>query len=145
MAKAENKTKATSADPKGFIDSVEHDVRRSDAETLLQVFGEVTGLEPRMWGPSIIGFGRYHYKYESGREGEFLMTGFSPRKANQVVYIMPGYTDHSPVLDRLGKYKIGKSCLYINKLADVDMEVLKEMIRAGFDDMKEKYPDWQPE
>lgn len=141
----ENKTKATSADPKGFIDSVEHDVRRSDAETLLQVFGEVTGLEPRMWGPSIIGFGRYHYKYESGREGEFLMTGFSPRKADQVVYIMPGYTDHSAILDRIGKYKIGKSCLYINKLADVDMGVLKELIRAGFDDMKEKYPDWQPE
>ena len=141
----ENKTKATSADPKGFIDSVEHDVRRSDAETLLQVFGEVTGLEPRMWGPSIIGFGRYHYKYESGREGEFLMTGFSPRKADQVVYSMPGYTDHSAILDRIGKYKIGKSCLYINKLADVDMGVLKELIRAGFDDMKEKYPDWQPE
>lgn len=142
---AENKTKATSVDPTQFVASVDHDVRRADAETLLTLFSEVTQLAPRMWGPSIIGYGRYHYKYDTGREGEFMMTGFSPRKANLVMYIMPGYTDHSAILNWIGKYKIGKSCLYINKLADVDMDVLKELIFAGFEDMKSKYPDWKPE
>ncbi len=145
MAQSDNKTKATSVDPKDFIAAVEHDGRRADAETLLHVFSEVIGLEPRMWGPSIIGYGRYHYKYESGREGEFFMTGFSPRKSNLSIYIMPGYSDHSAILDRIGKHKIGKSCLYINKLADVDLDVLKELITAGFDEMKTKYPDWKPE
>ncbi len=145
MAKAENKTKATSVSPESFIETVEHDVRRADAKVLLDLFADVTQLVPRMWGPSIIGYGRYHYKYESGREGEFMMTGFSPRKANQVIYIMPGYTDHSAVLDRIGKYKIGKSCLYINKLADIDLDVLRELITAGFEDMKSRYPDWKPE
>ena len=141
----ENKTTATSVDPKDYIASLEHDVRCSDAETLLKVFSGVTGLEPRMWGPSIIGYGRYHYKNETGREGEFMMTGFSPRKANLVMYIMPGYTDHSAILGRIGKYKTGKSCLYINKLADVDLDVLNELIAAGFGEMKTKYPDWKPE
>ncbi|HBH91433.1 DUF1801 domain-containing protein [Ponticaulis sp.] len=145
MAKAENKTKATSVSPESFIQTVEHDVRRADAKVLLDLFADVTQLVPRMWGPSIIGYGRYHYKYESGREGEFMMTGFSPRKANQVIYIMPGYTDHSAILDRIGKYKIGKSCLYINKLADIDLDVLRELITAGFEDMKSRYPDWKLE
>ena len=145
MAKAENKTKATSVLPESFIETVEHDVRRADAKLLLDLFADVTQLVPRMWGPSIIGYGRYHYKYESGREGEFMMTGFSPRKANQVIYIMPGYTDHSAILDRIGKYKIGKSCLYINKLADIDLDVLRELIAAGFEDMKSRDPDWKPE
>ena len=145
MAKAENKTKAASVSPESFIQTVEHDVRRADAKVLLDLFADVTQLVPRMWGPSIIGYGRYHYKYESGREGEFMMTGFSPRKANQVIYIMPGYTDHSAILDRIGKYKIGKSCLYINKLADIDLDVLRELITAGFEDMKSRYPDWKLE
>ena len=145
MAKAENKTKATRVSPESFIQTVEHDVRRADAKVLLDLFADVTQLVPRMWGPSIIGYGRYHYKYESGREGEFMMTGFSPRKANQVIYIMPGYTDHSAILDRIGKYKIGKSCLYINKLADIDLDVLRELITAGFEDMKSRYPDWKLE
>ena len=145
MAKAENKTKATSVSPESFIQTVEHDVRRADAKVLLDLFADVTQLVPRMWGPSIIGYGRYHYKYESGREGEFMMTGFSPRKANQVIYIMPGYTDHSAILDRIGKYKIGKSCLYINKLADIDLDVLRELITSGFEDMKSRYPDWKLE
>tara|TARA_B100000678_G_scaffold175301_1_gene146180 strand:- start:3435 stop:3866 length:432 start_codon:yes stop_codon:yes gene_type:complete len=140
---AQNKTQATSVDPEVFIASIGAAVRRADAETLLEIFAEVTGLKPRMWGTSIIGYGRYHYEYESGREGEFLMTGFSPRKAKMVVYVMPGYTDHSAFLDRLGKHKLGKSCLYINKLADVDMDVLKELIAAGFEEMKTRYPDWK--
>lgn len=138
---SENKTKPTDIAPADFIATVEHPTRRSDAETLLDLMARVTGWEPKMWGPAIIGYGEYHYKYESGREGDFMRTGFSPRKQNMVVYIMPGYTDFDPILDRLGKYKKGKSCLYINKLADVDLGVLEELIQAGLDDMAKKYPE----
>jgi len=99
----------------------------------------VTGYAPKMWGPSIIGFGRYHYKYESGREGDWLMVGFSPRKANQVIYLMPGYLDLDDHLSRLGKHKIGKSCLYINKLADVDVSVLEEMVQHAIGVLNENY------
>ncbi|MBO6797566.1 DUF1801 domain-containing protein [Maricaulis sp.] len=137
---SENKTKPTEQSPEDFIASVEHATRRADAQTLLDLMRKITGWDARMWGPAIIGFGEYHYKYESGREGDFMRTGFSPRKANMVVYIMPGYTDFSEILGRLGKHKLGKSCLYINKLADVDMGVLEELIRAGLDDMEKKYP-----
>lgn len=137
---SENKTRPTEMAPADFIATVEHPTRRSDAETLLALMSKVTGWEPKMWGPAIIGYGEYHYKYESGREGDFMRTGFSPRKQNMVVYIMPGYTNFDPILDRLGKHKKGKSCLYINKLADVDLEVLEELIQAGLDDMAKKYP-----
>lgn len=141
MAKAENKTKPTEIDPKDFVAAVESDRRRADAEVLLDFFERVTGLQPKMWGPSLIGYGRYHYKYESGREGDMLMTGFSPRKANLVMYIMPGYRSEAmqEKLSRLGKHKLGKSCLYINKLADVDMDVLEEIVRDGVDYMRENY------
>ena len=139
MAKQENKTKATAVDPRAFLESLDNPARRADAATLLGLFERVTGLTARMWGPSIIGFGRYHYKYESGREGDFLMTGFSPRKANIVCYILPGYADLGDKLARLGKHKIGKSCLYINKLADVDLAVLEEIIRFGLDDVRSRY------
>ncbi len=132
---AENKTQATKQSVEAFLDGVEHDQRRENGRRLLQIFKEVTGFEPRMWGPSIVGFGRYHYRYDSGREGDFMATGFSPRKANMVVYVLPGYSDFGPILDRLGKWKKGKSCLYINKLADVDENVLRELIRAGLDDL----------
>jgi hypothetical protein len=93
-----------------------------------------------MWGPSIIGYGSYRYKYESGHEGEWPRAGFSPRKANLVVYLMPGYEDHAALLKRLGKHKIGKSCLYINKLADVDERVLRELIAKSWKRMAEMYP-----
>ena len=141
MAKAENKTKPTDADPKDFVAAVEPDKKRADAKALLDLFGRVTGLKPKMWGPSIIGYGRYHYKYDSGREGEFMLTGFSPRRANLSVYILPGYRfgDMQEKLSRLGKHKLGKSCLYINKLADVDMDVLEEIVRDGVDYMRENY------
>ena len=145
MSGGENKTQPTSVSPTDFVAQVEHPVRRGDAETLLTLFDEVTGLPPRMWGPSIIGYGRYHYKYESGREGDFLMTGFSPRKANLALYILPGYSDFSEPLSRLGKHKLGKSCLYINKLADVDLNVVRELLSLGFEEMKSRYPDWRPE
>lgn len=135
-----NKTQPTLATPESFIASVDHDGRRKDAETLLDLFRRVTGWTPRMWGPSIVGFGEYHYKYDSGREGDFLATGFSPRKANLSIYIMPGYEDYGDTLSRLGKHKMGKSCLYINKLDDIDLGVLEELIRAGLDDLSKKYP-----
>lgn len=138
---SKNKTQPTQVSPADFIASVDHPVRRADAQVLLEMMTRITGEEPKMWGPSIIGFGQYHYRYDSGREGDFMRTGFSPRKANMVVYILPGYTDFSAILDRLGKHKLGKSCLYINKLDDVDLDVLEELIRAGLADMAAKYPE----
>jgi len=104
------------------------------------MFGDITGWQPKMWGPSIIGFGRYDYVYESGRSGSMCATGFSPRKSNLSLYIMPGYADFGDLLGRLGKHKTGAACLYINKLADVDEDVLADLIRAGLDDLKGKYP-----
>ena len=135
-----NKTQENDADVAAFLDSIEHPVRRADAKVMLEMMGRVTGLPAKMWGAAIVGFGSYHYKYESGREGDNLRVGFSPRKSNLAVYIMPGYTDFSEILARLGKHKKGKSCLNINKLADVDMEVLEELVRAGFADIEAKYP-----
>jgi hypothetical protein len=144
MAKAENKTKATDVEPKDFIASIEPEKKRADGEALLQLFNRVTGMKPKMWGPSIIGYGRYHYKYETGREGEFMMTGFSPRKANLSIYIVPGYRfpEMQEKLSRLGKHKLGKSCLYINKLADVDLAVLEEIVADGLAYMRDKYETW---
>lgn len=136
---AENKTQVTEVDPATFIASVEHPTRRTDAEYLLAMMRRVTGCEPQMWGPSIVGFGRYHYRYESGREGDFMITGFSPRKANLVVYVLPGYDDISDDLAELGKHKIGKSCLYINKLADVDLTVLERIVAEGVARMRRDY------
>jgi len=136
---AENTTQVTEVDPATFIASVEHPTRRTDAEYLLGMMRRVTGCEPQMWGPSIVGFGRYHYRYESGREGDFMITGFSPRKANLVVYVLPGYDDISDDLAELGKHKIGKSCLYINKLADVDLTVLERIVTEGVARMRRDY------
>jgi hypothetical protein len=136
---ATNKTQPTDIDPAEYIASVEHPVRRCDAETLLDMMTKVTGYPAKMWGPSIIGFGRYHYRYETGREGDFLVTGFSPRKANLVVYILPGYDDISEQLGRLGKHRTGKSCLYINELDDVDLEVLEQIVTDAVERMRRDY------
>ena len=143
MAKSENRTQPTKVSVRSFVDGVENETRRKDARALLKIFKGVTGMSPQMWGPSLIGYGRYHYKYESGREGEMLMTGFSPRKANLVLYIMPGYLDLEEKLARLGKHKLGKACLYINKLDDVDIDVLKEIIVYGVEYMQENYKTWK--
>lgn len=140
MPKAENKTTITPVDPADFIAAVEHPTRRADALVLDGLFRRVTGFQPRMWGPTIIGYGQYHYIYDSGREGDFLATGFSPRKANLSIYIMPGCADFGSILDRLGKHRIGKSCLYVNKLADIDLTVLEELVRAGLDDLGQRWP-----
>jgi len=137
---AENKTKENSASVDDFLSAVANPVRRADAITIKLMMERITGWPATMWGNAIVGFGRYHYRYDSGREGDYMRTGFSPRKENLVVYIMPGYGDYSEQLARLGKHKTGKSCLYINKLADVDLAVLEEVIRASLDEMAAKYP-----
>ena len=137
---ASNKTQPNRQSPADFIAGVELERRRADSEVLLGFFHDVTGFDPVMWGPSIIGYGRYHYVYKSGREGDFLATGFSPRKASLSIYVMPGYQDYGAILDRLGKHKLSKSCLYINKLDDVDMDVLAELIRTGLQDLNKIWP-----
>lgn len=139
-----NKTQVTDQDPAAFIASVKPERRRLDAEILLKFFSEVTGYTSCMWGPSIIGFGRYHYTYKTGRQGDFLATGFSPRKASLSIYIMPGYQNYAEILGRLGKHKLGRSCLYVNKLSDIDMDVLAELVRAGLRDLNEIW-DVHPE
>ncbi len=140
MAHANNKTKPTDANVRAFLEAVEHPVRRADALVLDAMFRRVTGWQPRMWGPSIVGYGQYHYTYASGREGDGPATGFSAQKARLSLYIMPGYQDFEPILDRLGKHKKAKACLYINKLADVDMAVVEEIVRAGLDDLVRSWP-----
>ncbi len=137
---SDNKTKPTNIKIANFIAAVEHPTRRADAHTLDDMFRRVTGWQPRMWGPTIVGYGQYDYTYESGRTGSSLATGFSPRKANLVLYIMPGYADFGHILDRMGKYKLGKSCLYINKLADVDIAVVEEIVQAGLADLGKRWP-----
>lgn len=133
-------TVRTDQDVQDFIAAVEHKTRHADAVTLDRLFREVTGWQPRMWGPTIIRYGSYDYTYDSGHSGTSLATGFSPRKANQVLYIMPGYQDYGAMMARLGKHKLGKACLYINKLADVDLDVLAEIIQAGVTDLGKTYP-----
>ena len=135
------KTQPHDGNVEAFLQSVEHDKRREDSFVVLEMMKEITGEEPRMWGPSIVGFGNYHYKYESGREGDFFLAGFSPRKQNLTLYIMSGFSHYEELLQKLGKHKTGKSCLYINKLENVDLGVLKEMIRESVKMMKEKYPE----
>ena len=136
---AELKTKKTESSVEDFLASVENDRRREDARVVTALMQNVTGLRPKMWGPSIIGFGEYHYKYDSGHEGDMCMIGLSPRKQNLVLYIMPGFKGQEAMLKRLGKHKTGKSCLYLNKLADVDEDVLEAMIREAFDFMRQRY------
>lgn len=130
------KTRPTGASVEAFIDAVEHPRRREDARTLLELMHRVTGEEPVMWGPSIVGYGSYHYRYASGQEADWPVVGFSPRKQNLSIYIMTGFEASDALLSRLGKHKTGKSCLYVNKLADVDLEVLETLVRASVAEMK---------
>jgi len=140
MAQAKNKTTATEKSVEDFLDDVKDDQKREDSYKILDMMKRLSGYEPKMWGSSIIGFGEYHYKYESGREGDMCRIGFSPRAQNLSIYFMPGYADFSEDLSRLGKHKLGKSCLYIKRLSDVDEAVLEEMIVRDLKMMDEKYP-----
>ncbi|HEV7352387.1 MAG TPA: DUF1801 domain-containing protein [Brevundimonas sp.] len=138
---ADAKTRPKPASPEAFIDSVEHPGRREDARAVLALLAEATGEPPVMWGSSIIGFGKYRYTYDSGHSGEAPLVGFSPRKANLVFY-MAAYDDaRQAFLDRLGKHKAGKGCIYLNRLADVDAGVLVEMARWSVKTLKERHPD----
>lgn len=145
----EAKTQITAQDPADFIASVEPAAKRRDAEALDALFRRVTGQEPKMWGPAMIGYGEYRTTYDSGRDVHWMRTGFSPRKAKHSLYLMGGYCDletgekHERLLARLGKHSRGKSCLYINKVADVDLDVLEEMIRRDWDAMNRHYPENQ--
>lgn len=145
MAKAELKTKPTAISAADFIAAVPDERRREEAAVIDALHRRVTGLEPAMWGPSIIGYGSYNYKYDSGREGTMCRGGFSPRKAAMTVYLMGNYCNHQAKADdlfpRLGKHKTGKSCLYINKLADVDLAVLEELVALSWQCMNEAYPE----
>jgi hypothetical protein len=130
---AEPKTKITDGSVEAFLNSVEGEPRRKDAFVLLDLFKSITGEDPRMWGSSMVGFGSYHYKSErSSQEGDWFLVGFSPRKQSLTLYVLP-YSEHNPdLLKKLGKHKTGKGCLYINKLADVDMAVLQEIVRESY-------------
>lgn len=136
---ANNKTQPHGGDVEQFIAGLEHAGRREDALVLLQLMQDVTGEPAKMWGSSIVGFGQYHYVYDSGREGDHMLVGFAPRKANMVVYVMPGFGEYQTLLDKLGKYKTGKSCLYLGRLTGVDLKVLRRLIEASVAHMRKKY------
>ncbi|MBM7551167.1 DUF1801 domain-containing protein [Thalassobacillus pellis] len=136
----ELKTKENDRDVLEFIENVENPKKREDAYKLLDIFTDTTGYEAKMWGPSIIGFGSYHYKYESGHEGDAPLVGFSPRKANFSLYFATGDPEREKLLNQLGKHKSGKACVYINKLADVDVEIIKALIRQSVTFLQETYP-----
>lgn len=137
-----SKTVPSLVAPADFIASLDEGRRKRDAERLLTWFNDVTGMTPALWGDSMIGYGSYHYRYDSGREGESLMTGFSPRKQAMSIYIMPGYRfgDMPERMAKLGKYRAGKSCLYVNKLEDIDLVVLAGMVDEGLAYLREHYP-----
>ena len=137
MAKAELKTKVNDASVTKFLNSVADKGKRKDSFEILKLMQQVTKEEPKMWGSSIVGFGSYHYKGASGREGDWMLTGFSPRKQNLTLYLMHGFDVHKDLLKKLGKYKTGMGCLYIKKLDDVDRKVLKELVQASVKRMKQ--------
>jgi len=137
---AETVTRPTGASVASFLDSVEPPRRRAEGQALDALFRRVTGWTPQMWGPSIIGYGRYAYRYASGHGGACFATGFSPRKANLVVHVLPGYADFGPILADLGPHRMGKSCLYLTRLDRVDLDALARLIRAGLDDLASQWP-----
>ena len=138
---AENKTKPTGVDVGAFLDSVPDPKRRGDAKEVAALMERLSGEAPYMWGPTIVGFGSYHYRYESGREGEMCRIGFSPRGRELVLYVSGDYSRHQALMDRLGRHRTGKSCLYIKSLEDVDRGVLEQLIADGLAHMQEKYPE----
>lgn len=140
MAKNENKTQPNEASVADFIAAVPDPRRRAEADAVDSIMRRVSGHEPAMWGPSIIGYGSYHYRYDSGREGTMCRIGFSPRKAQLVVYIVDGFPGHADLLARLGKHKTGKSCLYLSRLDSVDMAVFEELCAASWAEMARRYP-----
>jgi hypothetical protein len=136
---AELKTKVSKASVEKFLNSVKDEQKRKDSFKILEMMKKITKEEPKMWGPSIVGFGSYHYKYASGHEGDMCIAGFSPRKEALTIYLVPGFQKNKSLIQKFGKYKTGKSCLYIKKLADVDLKVLEKLISDSYKYMMKKY------
>jgi hypothetical protein len=136
----ELKTTPNDRKVEAFLNTVEDEKKRQDSFTILNLMQEATGEKPVMWGDSIIGFGNYHYKYKRGREGDWFVTGFSPRKQNLTLYIMPGFGHYDALLSKLGKYKTGKACLYIKKIEDVDLDALSQLVTASVKHVAESNP-----
>ncbi len=136
---ADLKNKPTDASVETFLQSIADDQRRADCRALVAMMQDVTGEPPKMWGPSMVGFGSYHYRYESGREGDWFLTGFSPRKQNLTLYIMAGFSRYADLLRKLGKHKTGKSCLYLKRLEDVDQQVLRELVAESVEHIRQAY------
>ena len=136
---AENKTQPTQTSVAAFLNGIDDKEKRRDCKKIAAMMRAATGNRAKMWGASIVGFGRYHYKYASGREGDFMITGFSPRAQSLTVYIMPGFKQFESLMKKLGKYKAGKSCLYIKRLSDVDESVLQRLVEGSVRHMRQKY------
>ncbi|MDX2235979.1 MAG: DUF1801 domain-containing protein [Hyphomonadaceae bacterium] len=136
---AEAKTQKSDASVSAFLNKIEDPQKRADAKAVAKLMGDITGLAPSLWGGTIVGYGSYRYEYASGRAGDWPLVAFSPRKQNIVLYIMPGFAEYEEMLSRLGKHKTGKSCLYINKLSDVDTTVLGEIVYRSVEHMQEKH------
>lgn len=136
---AQNKTQPTKVKVSEFIAGIEDKVKRADCRELMKLMSAVTGNRAKMWGPSIVGYGKYHYKYESGREGDFFLTGFSPRKQALSIYIVSGFNINPGLMEKLGKYKTGKSCLYVKKLDDIDRAVLGQLVEESVAHIRKKY------
>ncbi|MDZ7772585.1 MAG: DUF1801 domain-containing protein [Balneolaceae bacterium] len=138
---SDNKTSANEGDVDAYLNGLEDDQQRLDSFVLLELMKEVTGKEPKMWGGTIVGFGQYHYKYESGREGDWFLTGFAPRKGKLSIYIMAGFDDYHKLLEELGPHKTGQSCLYLKTLENADMEVLRRLVKRSVEYMRKNYKD----
>jgi len=136
---AENKTRATSASVHSYLAAIENEGQRKDCQALVDLMRKTTKEEPRMWGPSIVGFGSYHYKYESGREGDSCATGFAARKNEIAVYLVAEAAEQGDLLSQLGKHKMGKACLYIRRLSDVDTKVLEKLIKGSVAEVRRRY------
>lgn len=139
MAKAQNKTTENQASVDTFLANVNDEQKKSDCLTLRTMMERITGSPAKMWGASIVGFGTYHYKYDSGREGDLMKVGFSPRAQNVTIYIITGFDRYEELMNKLGKHKNGKSCLYVKKLNDIDRDVLEELVQESFNLMTKKY------
>ena len=137
---AKNKTTETNSSVTEFVNKVENEVKRNDSFKLIEIFKSITGFEPKMWGPTIIGFGNYHYKYESGHEGDAPLAGFSPRKDSLVLYFASEYENREVLLSQLGKHKSSKACVYVKRLSDIDIKILQTMIVNSMNYARKLYP-----
>jgi hypothetical protein len=134
------KTRPTDESVVEFLGNIKDEAVRDDCHALIRLMKKITGAEPALWGGSIVGFGKYHYKYESGHEGFSCLTGFAPRKNNLSIYVMPGYSELTDLIKKLGKHKAGKGCLYVKRLSDIDMKVLEALIKQSVSYLKKKFP-----